>query len=171
MRSFFARTSPPRKKQRRTSPELFSTDSTTNAFSTFPKLASSSSSSSNPPAPKPKLSQLYLDPFDTPGHSTLSCPTCSLSYARTPQDINFHEKHHKKVTGGIDCGNLGGGGGGETGEGKGVRVLESRVEWDGKEKGKVIMVDWAIADNTVKRRVSFSLFFFFPPSCNFLCPC
>jgi hypothetical protein len=99
----------------------------------------------------------------------LSCPTCSLSYARTPQDINFHEKHHKKVTGGIDCGNLGGGGGGETGEGKGVRVLENRVEWDGKERGKVIMVDWAIADNTVKRRVSFLVSFC--PSCTSFCPC
>ncbi|GAA5916432.1 ESCO family N-acetyltransferase [Sporobolomyces salmoneus] len=163
LRSFFTRASPPRNKKRRLSPPLSSNDnednegdesssmsrqtSSTSSTSTS-TIASSLSSSSSPSSSKPlKLSQLYLDPFDTPGRSTLSCPICSLSYSRTPEDINFHAKHHKKVVSGIDWTTQAGDGA------KGVTVLEDGVEWDGRDQGKVLMIDWSIAENGIKRRL------------------
>ncbi|SCZ98339.1 BZ3500_MvSof-1268-A1-R1_Chr7-1g09101 [Microbotryum saponariae] len=66
------------------------------------KALSSNASSSSSNKPKTELEQLYLDPFTTAGHSTLSCAECGLSYARTPDDMALHEKHHKKVVGGVD---------------------------------------------------------------------
>ncbi|GAA5980020.1 hypothetical protein JCM5350_005998 [Sporobolomyces pararoseus] len=94
-----------------------------------------------------RLSQLYLDPFQTPGRSTLSCSVCSLSYSRTPEDINFHTKHHKKIVSGIDF---------TVQEGaKGVTVLKDAVEWGkGGEEGKVLMIDWVVAENGLKRKLN-----------------
>ncbi|SCV71033.1 BQ2448_3795 [Microbotryum intermedium] len=66
------------------------------------KALSSKASSSSSGKAKTVLEQLYLDPFTTAGHSTLSCVECGLSYARTPDDMVLHEKHHKKVVGGVD---------------------------------------------------------------------
>jgi len=158
LRSFFSRTSPPSKRRRLSPPPLLSesssmsrqtsTSSSTSASSsstTASSLSSSSSTSSRKPL---KLSQLYLDPFDTPGRSTLSCATCSLSYSRTPEDLNFHEKFHRKCVAGIEW-NIG------EGAKKGVTVLEEDVEWDGKEGGKVLMVDWKGTEINTRRRVRF----------------
>ncbi|GAA5836365.1 hypothetical protein JCM5353_002498 [Sporobolomyces roseus] len=157
LRSFFSRTSPPSKRRRLSPPPLLSesssmsrqtsTSSSTSASSsstTASSLSSSSSTSSRKPL---KLSQLYLDPFDTPGRSTLSCATCSLSYSRTPEDLNFHEKFHRKCVAGIEW-NIG------EGAKKGVTVLEEDVEWDGKEGGKVLMVDWKGTEINTRRRLN-----------------
>lgn len=164
LRSFFTRTSPPRSKRRKLSPQrgvtndevaedddstcssAMSRQSSSNSTSTTASTVSSSSGSSRKPV---KLAQLFLDPFDTPGRSTLSCPTCALSYARTPEDINFHARHHKKVVSGVDwsASHVGD-------RSAGVTVLQEEIEWDGKERGKILMIDWSLAENGVKRRVS-----------------
>ena len=160
LRSFFSLASPPSKRRRLSpSPPSSSSDSLSMSRQTSSSSSTSASSSStiasslsarSSSRSKPvKLSQLYLDPFDTPGRSTLSCAICSLSYCRTPEDLNFHEKFHKKCVGGIEWGNLGD-------MAKGVSLLEEGVEWEGKEKGKVLMVDWKIAEPSVRKRVRLS---------------
>ena len=108
----------------------------------------SSSSDSKPKlATKPakKMEQLFLDPFDTTGHATLSCAVCAMSYARTPEDMEVHAKHHKKVVGGCDW---------VAGDIKGVTVLEEGVEWSGNQEGKIVMVD-AGATGLVGKKVPF----------------
>lgn len=160
LRSFFNRASP-RKKRRLSSPSSDGDDlappmsrsstssSSTSASSAFSNATTVSTSSSKPlskSSSKPvKLEQLYLDPFETAGRSTLSCTVCSLSYARTPDDQAFHAKHHKKVVSGCDW-NVGE-------EARGVTVLEDGVEWGGKEGGKVLMVDYPVTDAATKRKV------------------
>lgn len=99
---------------------------------------------------KPQMEQLYLDPFSSTGHATLSCNVCGMSYARTPDDMALHSKHHKKVTGGCEwvspstedtC--------------KSIVVIEDNIDWDGTGNGggRVLMVD-AKAEGVVGRRVS-----------------
>ncbi|GAA5821970.1 hypothetical protein JCM11251_004803 [Rhodosporidiobolus azoricus] len=163
LRSFFSRASP--RKKRRLSPPVrddedadesgaapmsrsssssssASSSSRLSSVSFTTTIASSASSSSSKPA---KLEQLYLDPFQRAGHHTLSCPQCSLSYARTPEDLAFHAKHHKKVVSGVDWTS--------TDVGKGVTVVDKGVEWMGKEGGKVVMVDYPTADGATKRKL------------------
>lgn len=122
-------------------------------------LRSQSPLSSHPPksSTKPittsiKLEQLYLDPFSTPGHSTLSCNECSMSYMRTPIDIELHKKHHKKVVGGCDWIGMGATGKGGD-EGKGILLLEEGIEWGGKAGGKILMVE-ANVEGLAGKRVS-----------------
>ncbi|KAM0753007.1 hypothetical protein T439DRAFT_378753 [Meredithblackwellia eburnea MCA 4105] len=105
----------------------------------------STSSSSFSTRSKPKLEQLYLDPFETAGHSTLSCSTCQLSYARTPEDLALHAKHHKRVIGGCDWVS-------SDDAGKGVTVLEDNLDWKGGERGKIVAVD-AVADGVLGRKI------------------
>ncbi|BGP15008.1 hypothetical protein JCM10213_002848 [Rhodosporidiobolus nylandii] len=165
LRSFFARTSP-RKRRRLSSPvddededsdapSMARSSSYGSSASSSSRLSStttvsSASSSSKPPSfassSKPqKLEQLYLDPFSTAGHATLSCPQCALSYARTPEDMAFHAKHHKKVVSGVDWT--------AADDGKGVSVLEDAVEWAGKDGGKVVCVDYPVAEAATKRKL------------------
>ncbi|KAK4700437.1 N-acetyltransferase, partial [Phenoliferia sp. Uapishka_3] len=94
------------------------------------RLAQSSTTSAKDA--KPKLEQLFLDPYETAGHSTLSCAVCNLSYARTPEDLALHEKHHKRVVGGCDWLAV---------DGKDVTILEDSVDWGTHGGGKVLMVD------------------------------
>ncbi|GAA5971913.1 hypothetical protein JCM11641_001568 [Rhodosporidiobolus odoratus] len=165
LRSFFQRASP-RKRRRLSSPaddheaasspamarslssSSSASSSASSTLSTTTTLSSSSSSSSKPSkhgkAPA-KLEQLYLDPYENAGHATLSCTVCALSYARTPEDIAFHSKHHKKVVSGCDWTS--------TDDGKGVSVLDDAVEWAGKEGGKIVMVDYPLADAATKRKL------------------
>ncbi|GAA6009047.1 uncharacterized protein JCM10292_002464 [Rhodotorula paludigena] len=168
LRSFFQRASP--RKRRRLSPpppdnehdasasmarststgsssSAASASSARFALSSFTSRSSSSSSTSSASTSKPvKLEQLYLDPFHTAGHATLSCATCSLSYARTPEDLAYHDRHHKKVVGGCDWTT--------SDELKGVTVLEDAVEWSkGKRGAKVLMVDYPMADANLRRRL------------------
>jgi hypothetical protein len=118
-------------------------------------FSSSYSSSSSKRKPPQELSQLYLDPFTCSSNSTLHCSICSLSYSRTPQDLNFHTKHHKKIVSGIDWTNSGG-----ITTIKGVTLLQDEIEIKGKGKGKddlegkVLMCDWSIVENPIKKRVS-----------------
>ncbi|BGP23776.1 N-acetyltransferase [Rhodotorula toruloides] len=137
LRSFFKRTSP-RKRQRLFSPtdgsdsagSFTSSSSTSSSRTAFTSISStSSSSSSGKPA---KYEQLYLDPFHTAGHATLSCTTCALSYARTPEDIAFHAKHHKKVVSGCDWI--------ASDDANGCTVVEEAVDWGAKHGGKVVML-------------------------------
>lgn len=93
---------------------------------------------------KAKLEQLYLDPFETPGHATLSCATCAMSYARTPEDMALHDRHHKKVIAGCDW---------IAADGKGVTVIDEAVQWGGKSGGKILMVD-ATAGGLLGKKVS-----------------
>ncbi|BGO90655.1 hypothetical protein NBRC10512_000220 [Rhodotorula toruloides] len=159
LRSFFKRTSP-RKRQRLSSPneegdvasDMFRSDSAGSASSSSSTSSSrtaltsisstSSSSSSGKPA---KYEQLYLDPFHTAGHATLSCTTCALSYARTPEDMAFHAKHHKKVVSGCDW--IAGD------DVKGCTVVEEAVDWGEKHGGKVVVVDYPLADAVTKRKL------------------
>lgn len=167
LRSFFQRTSP--RKRRRLSPppvddehdasasmarststgsssSAASVSSGRSALSSLTSRSSSSSTSSTSIAKPVKLEQLYLDPFHTAGHATLSCATCSLSYARTPEDLAYHDRHHKKVVGGCDWTT--------SDDLKGVTVLEDAVEWSkGKRGAKVVMVDYPMADANLRRRV------------------
>lgn len=159
LRSFFSRASP-RKKRRLSSPSdnddlappmsrsstSSSSASTSSAFSSTTTVSTSSSFSlSKSKSKSAKLEQLYLDPFETAGHSTLSCSVCCLSYARTPDDQAFHAKHHKKVVSGCDWN--------ASDEAKGVTVLDEAVEWGEKEGGKVLMVDYPVTDAATKRKV------------------
>lgn len=109
---------------------------------------STSSSSSHPakgkPVKPPKLEQLFLDPFETGGHATLSCAVCSLAYARTPEDLALHAKHHKNVVGGCDW---------VTGDAKGVLVIEEGIEWGAHDGGRIVMVD-ASAEGVLGRKVA-----------------
>ncbi|BGP31124.1 hypothetical protein JCM10296v2_002888 [Rhodotorula toruloides] len=159
LRSFFKRTSP-RKRQRLSSPtdegdatssmsrsnsagSSSSSSSTSSSRTTLTSISStSSSSSSGKPA---KYEQLYLDPFHTAGHATLSCTTCALSYARTPEDMAFHAKHHKKVVSGCDW--IAGD------DAKGCTIVEEAVDWGEKHGGKVVMVDYPLADAVTKRKL------------------
>lgn len=98
-----------------------------------------------------KLEQLFLDPFETSGHSTLFCSTCSMSYARTPDDMELHTKHHKRIVGGcdwlsLDKDNTPGGG----------RVIQDGIEWGGNRGGKIVMID-ASVDGLAGKRVSINL--------------
>ncbi|GAA5911437.1 hypothetical protein JCM5296_004734 [Sporobolomyces johnsonii] len=175
LRSFFARASPRKKRRlslasdeegdiqtppnkvaatsRRSSPSSSSRTSVAPSFSasistcstSTTAISSSSSSRSTSTKGKTKLEQLYLDPFETAGHATLSCAVCALSYARTPDDMSFHAKHHKKVVSGCDWA--------VSDEAKGVTVVDEAVEWDGKEGGKVLMVDYPTAEASVKRKL------------------
>ena len=92
---------------------------------------------------RPKFEQLYLDPFETSGHSTLSCAVCNMSYARTPEDLALHDKHHKRVVGGCDWTTI---------DGPAVTVLEDSVELGTSRSGKVLMVD-ALAEGILGRKV------------------
>ncbi|GAA6008798.1 hypothetical protein JCM11491_003787 [Sporobolomyces phaffii] len=160
LRSFFVRTSPPRavrNKTRRESPFEVDDDelgSVKSRSTSRPPLSAASSNSSR--STRTKLSQLYLDPFDTPGRSTLHCPTCALSYSRTPEDVNFHAKHHKKVVSGIDWSDASAAAGTTTTNGaNGITVCRDGIEWKGgKEEGRVLMIDWSTADSSTKRRLS-----------------
>lgn len=164
LRSFFTKMSPPRKKARM-DPEQENVPPRASASGIKPKttLFGNEKASTRPPVsstssfvpaltksrPKPKpakLEQLYLDPFSTPGHSTVSCAVCALSYSRTTEDMAFHDKHHKKVVGGCDWI-------GSDSATKGVVVLDDNVEWaKGKEGGRILMVD-ALAEGAIGRRV------------------
>lgn len=165
LRSFFARVSPRKRSRkvdedeedqpesRRPAPSLPGRRKTTSAMMEGTSSSASGSGSGttygksrSKTSTKPKLEQLFLDPFETAGHSTLSCPGCSLSYSRTPEDMNLHDRHHKKVVGGCDWVVN------DSGV-KGVTVLEEGVEWGGKEGGRIVMVD-AGAEGAVGRRVS-----------------
>lgn len=97
---------------------------------------------------KPKLEQLYLDPYtDTASHSTLSCAICSLSYARTPEDMALHRQHHARVVGGCDWVAA-------ADDDKAGIVLEESVEYGQEEqRGRVVMVDAGVSGR-VGRKVS-----------------
>ncbi|TNY19738.1 ESCO1/2 acetyl-transferase-domain-containing protein [Rhodotorula diobovata] len=169
LRSFFQRTSP-RKRRRVSCPFAEESDeeqgseamartsssgssassasaSSTSTRTSLSSVSSSSSSSSSRASHKhpPKLEQLYLDPFRSAGHATLSCATCALSYARTPEDLAFHARHHKKVVGGCDwvAGD----------EARGVTVLDDAADWGDKAGGKVLMVDYPSTDATLRRKL------------------
>ncbi|GAA6064045.1 hypothetical protein JCM10212_005853 [Sporobolomyces blumeae] len=158
LRSFFARTSPRKKRkiEEIASDAEGATDGPGPARADVQASSAPASSSSalkslpsaRPKRSKPiKLEQLYLDPFDTPGRATLSCATCSLSYARTPDDIAFHARHHKKVVSGVDWT--------VSNECKGITVVRDEIESDDlAHKGVVLMVDWAGADASLKRRLN-----------------
>lgn len=134
----------------------FASTSTLKPVSTLLRSCSALSTSSCPsavtkPKAKPKLEQLYLDPYTTAGHSTLSCAICSLSYARTPDDIALHDRHHKRVVRGCDWisateereNNV-----------KGSLVVKDGIEWgNGEVGGKIIMTD-AHIDGAVGKKVS-----------------
>lgn len=93
---------------------------------------------------KPKLEQLYLDPFETSGHATLSCAVCSLSYARTPDDMELHAKHHKKVVGGCEWVTN------DTGV-KGLTVVDEAIEWGQNSGGRILMVDANVGGATGRK--------------------
>ncbi|GAA5889809.1 hypothetical protein JCM8208_001137 [Rhodotorula glutinis] len=170
LRSFFQRTSP--RKRARVSPSVVddderseamartassassassgsasSTSTRTSRSSLASSCSASTSSSSAATNKRPKLEQLYLDPFRTSGHLTLSCATCALSYARTPEDQAFHARHHKKVVAGCDWV--------ASDEGaRGVSVLEDAADWGERTGGRVLMVDYAAAtDSSLKRKL------------------
>ncbi|KAK4057857.1 hypothetical protein OIO90_001076 [Microbotryomycetes sp. JL221] len=173
IRSFFAPASPI-KRRRRSSPSPLGNDensklsipatsvrasSSSTTIETLGQLRSSSASApacSNIKKRKkapvaPKLEQLYLDPFETAGHSTLSCSVCSLSYSRTPDDMTFHDKHHKRVVGGcewvtINLENK------LVKQGK-IQVIDSAVSCGETGKGRVIMVD-AAPGGALQRKVA-----------------
>ncbi|KAL8290284.1 hypothetical protein RQP46_003223 [Phenoliferia psychrophenolica] len=96
------------------------------------------------PAARPKLEQLFLDPYETAGHSHLSCAVCNLSYARTPEDLALHDKHHKRVVGGCDWP--------ASIDSKAITVLEDSVDWGTSTGGKILMVD-AVAQGILGRKV------------------
>ncbi|GAA5841194.1 hypothetical protein JCM9279_000574 [Rhodotorula babjevae] len=166
LRSFFQRASPRKRVRRSPSPagdddepseamarttSSGSTASSGSASSTSTRTSrsslssSSSTSTSSAPTKRPKLEQLYLDPFRTSGHLTLSCATCALSYARTPEDQAFHARHHKKVVGGCDWV--------ASDEGaRGVSVLDEAADWGERSGGRVLMVDFATATDSSLRR-------------------
>lgn len=159
LRSFFAKVSP-RKRARKEMEESASDGEgagrSKRKSATLPGRKKSTTSaqgdstygksSTKSKAPKAKLEQLFLDPFETAGHSTLSCAVCSLSYSRTPEDMDLHTRHHKKVVGGCDWVAS------DTSV-KGVTTLDEGLEWGEFEGGKVVMVD-ANAEGVVGRRVS-----------------
>jgi len=124
-----------------------SSSSTSTSISTS---TSTSTSTWSTVTKRPKLEQLYLDPFRTSGHLTLSCATCALSYARTPEDQAFHARHHKKVVGGCDWV--------ASDEGaRGVSVLDEAADWGERAGGRVLMVDYAAAtDSSLRRKVRLS---------------
>ncbi|GAA5869957.1 hypothetical protein JCM3774_000536 [Rhodotorula dairenensis] len=157
LRSFFERRSPPKKRRRIASPplvedealDLLSTGSrpgpaggkTRNGDRRSPVPPKSSAT----PAKPLKLEQLYLDPFKDAGHATLSCSTCALSYARTPADVAFHDRHHKKVVNGCDWI--------ASDDAKGVTVLDASAEWGKQRGGKVLMVDYPLVENNLRRKL------------------
>jgi hypothetical protein len=97
-----------------------------------------------------ELEQLYLDPYATSGHSTLSCVTCSLSYSRTPEDIEVHNRHHKRVMRGCDWIGLNE----ERENSEGSIVCEEGIEWGNREVGgKIVMVDAGVG-GAAGRKVS-----------------
>ncbi|KAM0788826.1 hypothetical protein ACM66B_002912 [Microbotryomycetes sp. NB124-2] len=176
LRSFFQPVSPPRRKRARTAsppPLTFSVNdenvdpgqgstltapsrpdpSSSRPFSLFGNISADNSlgsKSKRPKAPK-KMEQMYLDPFETGGHSTLSCNVCSLSYSRTPEDMSFHDKHHKRVVGGCEWISA------EVerklvGEAK-VQVVEQDVDCGNGLKGRISIVD-AKPGGTLERRVN-----------------
>lgn len=115
------------------------------------KFVSSTKLSKSAPS---KLEQLYLDPFTTSGHSTLSCTVCSLSYARTPDDILLHDKYHKRVVAGCDWVSM------KQGENGGT-VIEDEIEWGSKGKkkerrGMIVTVDAGV-EGVIGRKVGLSL--------------
>ncbi|KAI5479818.1 N-acetyltransferase [Pseudohyphozyma bogoriensis] len=112
------------------------------ALRTKTNTTSSNASSSFKSTSKP-LEQLYLDPFETAGHSTISCAVCALSYSRTPDDMALHTKHHNKVVGGCDW---------ISGDGKGVVVVEEDLDWGEKTGGRVLMTP-AVAEGALGRRI------------------
>lgn len=107
------------------------------------RLALASSAPAATKDARPKLEQLFLDPYETSGHSTLSCAICNMSYARTPEDIALHDKHHKRVVGGCDW---------TATDGPAVTVLEDSLDWGASRGGKVLMVD-ATATGALGRKV------------------
>lgn len=161
LRSFFERRSPPKKRRRVASPplEVAALDewlgsggagsSRTTLGGTRASTVRTRSTPSSVLSQPVKLEQLYLDPFKDSGHATLSCSTCALSYSRTPEDVAFHDKHHKKVVNGCDWI--------ANDEAKGVTVLDASAEWGKSRKGKVLMVDYPLVENNVRRKVSYRL--------------
>ena len=161
LRSFFERRSPPKKRRRIASPPRVAATrgdgwGSGGAGSARTTLGGARVSAAGKPsavsaaATKPvKLEQLYLDPFKDSGHATLSCSTCALSYSRTPEDVAFHDKHHKQVVNGCDWI--------ASDEAKGVTVLDSSAEWGKSRGGKVLMVDYPLVENNVRRKVSYTL--------------
>ncbi|TKA57634.1 hypothetical protein B0A53_00783 [Rhodotorula sp. CCFEE 5036] len=157
LRSFFERRSPPKKRRRIASPPLEAATlgeglGSGGAGSSRTTLGGARVSAAGKPsavsaaATKPvKLEQLYLDPFKDSGHATLSCSTCALSYSRTPEDVAFHDKHHKQVVNGCDWI--------ASDEAKGVTVLDSSAEWGKSRGGKVLMVDYPLVENNVRRKL------------------
>lgn len=145
LRSFFGKVSP-RKRALAESDEEGTQKSVARVGRRKVSSGSTSSADSKPKlATKPakKMEQLFLDPFDTMGHATLSCAVCAMSYARTPEDMELHTKHHKKVVGGCDW---------VLGDAKGVTVLDEGVDWNENQGGKIVMVD-AGAGGLVGKRV------------------
>ncbi|KAK4055644.1 hypothetical protein OIV83_000190 [Microbotryomycetes sp. JL201] len=160
LRSFFTTVSPPRRKRVRS-------ESPFNDGNTRPRgQASSSSATAGPSRPasstfvlarslkarkaRPaKLEQMYLDPFETGGHSTLSCDVCSLAYSRTPEDMAFHDKHHKRVVSGCDwiSADL------EKKLGHKIQTVEQDVDCGNGLRGRVLMVDGR-PGGALERRVS-----------------
>lgn len=161
LRSFFDRRSPPKKRRRTASPplEVATVDErlgSCEAGTARTTLGGARASTAGKPLAVPavptkpvKLEQLYLDPFKDSGHATLSCSTCALSYSRTPEDVAFHDKHHKKVVNGCDWI--------ASDEAKGVTVLDASAEWGKSRGGKVLMVDYPLLENNVRRKVSCQL--------------
>ena len=159
LRSFFERRSPPKKRRRVASPplEVAALDErlgSGGAGSSRTTLGGAHASTVGKPSTvvptKPvKLEQLYLDPFKDSGHATLSCSTCALSYSRTPEDVAFHDKHHKQVVNGCDWI--------ASDEAKGVTVLDASAEWGKSRGGKVLMVDYPLVENNVRRKVRYRL--------------
>lgn len=110
-------------------------------------LKSKSKSKSQPK----KFEQLFLDPFETSGHSTLFCSICSMSYARTPDDMELHTKHHKRIVGGCDWLNLD-----KDNTPAGGRVIQDGIEWGVNRGGKIIMID-ANTEGLAGKRVCIDL--------------
>lgn len=123
LHSFFKTVSPPKKRVRTSLDQ----DENKRPSSSSPVRRSSTPSKKTKP---PKLEQLFLDPFSK-SVATLSCAVCNMSYARTPDDMLLHDKHHKRVVAGCDW----------VSNADDTIVIEDDIEFQSGQYGRLIMID------------------------------
>lgn len=142
LRSFFSKISPKKRQRNQTEQDHSYTSNRGNAFASTSTLSTALKAKRVKP-----LEQLYLDPFTTASHATLSCPTCSMSYARTPSDILLHDKHHKKVVGGCDWIS-------NENEMECCVEIGNCIEWGKESGGRIVMTD-IVTEGALGRKVRF----------------
>lgn len=74
-----------------------------------------------------------------------TCPTCGMSFVRGGPDEGVHVTHHTRVLRGILWEGM------KKGEGEGWKVVQEDVEFGGKRRGRIIVVDGSFGGSKASR--------------------